>query len=243
MIHKDHLSNIDKQQIKKFDALAHEWRNPDGKFATVMSFNQVRLSYIKSKITAHFGAKKLSILDVGCGAGLLTQPLAELGHQVLGIDASEFNVQVASRHGKHLDNLNYSHALSGSLVEDKRVFDLVLNTEVVEHVPEPQQLLAECGQLVRPGGMVITATLNRNLFSFLIGIVGAEYILKALPKGTHSWRAFVTPAEVKQALGHQEFLFGSTQGMSYNPLSRKWKLTNWDKVNYLLDAYKKEEKL
>ena len=244
MLYKDSLSiarnNLNPQETARFDALAHAWRDPNGAFATVLSFNEIRLTYIKAEMAKHFGCKTISIVDVGCGAGLLTQPLAEMGHQVLGIDASGVNIDVANHHGGAFSNLTYRHTLSEALLKEEQRFDLVLNTEVVEHVPDPAALLKECGELVSPGGMMIVATLNRTWQSYLIGIIAAEYLLRALPKGTHEWRAFVTPDEVKNALLSHEFVFGEAKGMTYNPLTKRWRLTNSDRVNYLLSAIKSE---
>jgi 2-polyprenyl-6-hydroxyphenyl methylase/3-demethylubiquinone-9 3-methyltransferase len=232
------LPNISDDEIAKFDALANEWRDPNGKFANVLAFNRARLSYVKQQISAHFGPKKISILDVGCGAGLLTQPLAEMGHSVVGIDASGVNIEVASRHAKGLENLQYRHVLSQSLLQETQRFDLVLNTEVLEHVPDPTKLLQECSQLVSPHGIMILATLNRTWQSYLIGIIGAEYILRALPKGTHDWRAFVKPKEIEHTLSQKGYTLSQAVGMSFNPLSNSWRLTKSDKVNYLLTAYR-----
>jgi 2-polyprenyl-6-hydroxyphenyl methylase/3-demethylubiquinone-9 3-methyltransferase len=244
MLKKDQISqphnNVDEKEIAKFTALAHDWRDPNGRFASVLAFNEIRLSYITSQLNRYFGGRKLSILDVGCGAGLLTQPLAELGHYVVGIDANATNIEVAKFHSRHLHNLSYRHELSHTLLQESQRFDLVLNTEVIEHVPNPAQLLEECGELVSAEGMMIVATLNRTLLSYLVGIVGAEYILKALPKGTHSWTSFVTPYEVQKALRSKGFTIGNAQGMTYNPLTKKWRLTHSDKVNYILPAFKNE---
>ncbi|WP_028108381.1 bifunctional 2-polyprenyl-6-hydroxyphenol methylase/3-demethylubiquinol 3-O-methyltransferase UbiG [Ferrimonas futtsuensis] len=243
MLSKDKLTgtpdNLSSEEVRRFDALAEEWRKPDGAFHTVLEFNRVRLHHILNEIQRHFGDKPLSILDVGCGAGILTEPLARAGHQVLGIDASAVNIRVARQNGWELSaNLSYRHCLSQTLVEEGAGFDLVLNTEVVEHVPDPARLLKECGELVKPGGMMMVATLNRTWKSYLIGIIGAEYVLRALPKGTHSWRAFVTPDEVTHALSPLGFSCHSPKGMSYNPLSRRWRLCSSDKVNYLMSAIK-----
>lgn len=243
MLSKDKLTgtpdNLSPEEVRRFDALAEEWRKPDGAFHTVLEFNRVRLHHILNEIQRHFGNKPLSILDVGCGAGILTEPLARAGHQVLGIDASAVNVRVARQNGWNLAaNLSYRHCLSQTLVEEGARFDLVLNTEVVEHVPDPARLLQECGELVKPGGMMVVATLNRTWKSYLVGIIGAEYVLRALPKGTHSWQAFVTPDEVTQALSPLGFCCHSPKGMSYNPLTRRWRLSDSDKVNYLMSAIK-----
>jgi 2-polyprenyl-6-hydroxyphenyl methylase/3-demethylubiquinone-9 3-methyltransferase len=231
-------TNINQEEVAKFDALAEEWRNPKGKFSTVIAFNHERLRYVKQTIAERFGDQKITVLDVGCGAGLLTQPLAECGHSVIGIDASEVNIEVANRHGKGLDNLNYRHVLSRTLVQEGQRFDLVLNTEVLEHVPDPTQLLEECAQLVAPGGIMILATLNRTWQSYLVGIIGAEYILRALPKGTHDWHAFVTPQEIENTLTQQGFTMSQPVGMAFNPLTRQWRLCPSDKVNYLVTGYR-----
>ncbi len=235
--------NIDETEVAKFDALAHEWRNPNGKFANVLAFNQVRLRYVLEEIQHHFGDRKIRILDVGCGAGLLTQPLAEAGHHVLGIDASHVNVEVASKHGKALPNLRYRQALVETLIEERQhnvemEYDLVLNTEVVEHVPDPNALLSDCADLVAANGIMVVATLNRTLMSFLVGIIGAEYILRALPIGTHYWPAFVTPEEIKTTLEPKGFCLNQSIGMAFNPFTKNWKFTSSDKVNYLITAHR-----
>ncbi|WP_295893712.1 bifunctional 2-polyprenyl-6-hydroxyphenol methylase/3-demethylubiquinol 3-O-methyltransferase UbiG [uncultured Vibrio sp.] len=234
----DLSTNVDVEEIKKFDALAREWRDPKGKFSSVLEFNRVRLEYITSQITKHFGNRRIRILDVGCGAGLLTQPLAEQGHDVLGIDASETNIRVANEHGKSLENLEYRHVLSTTLIDEPTRFDLVLNTEVLEHVPHPDRLLRECAGLIASDGMMILATINRTILSFVVAIVGAEYVIRALPIGTHKWRAFVTPKEIQDALTPLDLTIGKTQGMKYNPITHQWGFSNSSKVNFLVSVLK-----
>ncbi|MEZ9233080.1 bifunctional 2-polyprenyl-6-hydroxyphenol methylase/3-demethylubiquinol 3-O-methyltransferase UbiG [Vibrio amylolyticus] len=233
-----HSDNLDTDEVKKFDALANEWRNPNGKFSSVLAFNQVRLDYTKRQIEQHFGDRTIRILDVGCGAGLLTQPLAELGHTVLGIDASQTNIRVASQHGQSIENLQYRHVLSGTILNESQTFDLVLNTEVLEHVPDPALLLKECAMLIAPKGMMVLATLNRTFQSYLVGIIGAEYVIRALPVGTHQWRAFVTPKEIQRVLIPLGLEVGKTQGMAFNPLTKHWRFSKSDKVNYLVPVFK-----
>ncbi|SDJ72988.1 3-demethylubiquinone-9 3-methyltransferase [Ferrimonas sediminum] len=254
MLHRDKLSpalgaNLSEQEIRKFDALAEAWWDPDGPFKTVLAFNAVRLQYIENTIDAHFSApigatdavsgQPLTVLDLGCGAGLLAEPLARRGHQVTAIDASAHNIEVARRHAHRSGTrVTYRHCLAGALLQERRQFDVVLNTEVVEHVPDPRALLTECAHLLKPGGLLIVATLNRTIKSYLVGIIGAEYVLRALPRGTHDWNAFVTPTEIIRAIAPLGFEINDLTGMSYNPFSRRWRLSHSADVNYLLSARK-----
>ncbi|USD39501.1 bifunctional 2-polyprenyl-6-hydroxyphenol methylase/3-demethylubiquinol 3-O-methyltransferase UbiG [Ferrimonas sp. SCSIO 43195] len=254
MLHRDKLSpelaaNLSEREIEKFDALAEAWWDPDGPFKTVLAFNAVRLQYITDAIDAHLADaaglgqtsenQPLTVLDVGCGAGLLAEPLARQGHRVTAIDASAHNIEVARRHARlSATQVDYRHCLTTALLQERQQYDVVLNTEVVEHVPDPQALLTECGQLLKPGGLLIVATLNRTIKSFFVAIIGAEYVLRALPRGTHDWRAFVSPTEIIQAIAPQGFEINDLTGMSYNPFSRRWRPSHSADVNYLLSARK-----
>jgi 2-polyprenyl-6-hydroxyphenyl methylase/3-demethylubiquinone-9 3-methyltransferase len=252
MLDKSQLSpqqntTLSAAEIAKFDQMAVEWWDPAGKFKTALAFNEARLSWIIPAIIQHFGSQSsgnntlqgLTVLDVGSGGGLVAEAIARRGAQVTGIDASAVSVEVAKRHtqlsGVHV---YYRHELSAALVERGETFDVVINAEVVEHVPDQQQLIKECCELVKPGGLLLLATLNRTLKSYIIAIVGAEYVMRYLPRGTHDWRYFVKPSELtNMAKAHGCELKDST-GMSFNLLSRQWKCSNDQAVNYI-QAYTK----
>ena len=251
MLMKDRLSpagpraTIDPSEIEKFTALAEEWWNPNGKFHTVHAFNAARRDFLFDRIARHFGrtaaAKDgldgLSILDVGCGAGLLCEPLAARGAEVVGIDATARNIEIARWHaaqGGHA--IHYRHALAEDVVETGERYDVVLNMEVIEHVSDPARLMQDCARLVKPGGMMVVATLNRTLRSFGIAIVGAEYILGWLPKGTHDWRRFLKPAEIEAMLTPSGLAVTELAGASFSPLSKRWRISRDPSVNYLMVA-------
>lgn len=243
----NHSRTVDPKEIERFTALAAEWWNPDGKFRMVHKFNPVRRDYIIAQIARHFGRETaghasfagLRILDVGCGAGLLCEPLAALGATVVGIDATARNIEIARWHAAE-NNLapDYRHCLAGHVLETGARFDVVLNTEVVEHVADPQQLLRECSHLVASGGILIVATLNRTLRAFLLAIVGAEYLLRWLPKGTHDWRRFLKPAEIGAMVRQHGLSLKAVVGVSYSPLEGRWRLSGDASVNYMLLAKK-----
>ena len=254
MLRKDHLDQpwnhartVDPREIERFTALAAEWWKPDGKFRTIHKFNPVRRDYIVAQIARHYGRDMdgempfagLRILDVGCGAGLLCEPLAALGASVVGIDATARNVEIARWHAAENDlALDYRHCLAEHVLEAGEQFDVVLNTEVVEHVADPKQLMRECSHLVASGGIMIVATLNRTLRAFVLAIVGAEYVLRWLPKGTHDWRRFLKPAEIGAMIRQHGLSLKELVGVSYNPLRGKWRLSNDASVNYMLLAKK-----
>ena len=243
----DHARTVDPQEIERFTALAQEWWKPDGKFRAIHKFNPVRREYIVKRIARQFGrdlAKPdpfagLTVLDVGCGAGLLCEPLAELGAEVVGIDATARNVEVARWHAAERNlSIDYRHCLAEHVVAEGERFDVVLNTEVVEHVYDPAQLMRDCSELVRPGGVMIVATLNRTIRSFVLAIVGAEYVLKWLPKGTHDWRRFLRPGEITAMIGRSGLKTVETVGVSFNPIADRWRLSGDTSVNYMLLAEK-----
>ncbi|MXR68872.1 bifunctional 2-polyprenyl-6-hydroxyphenol methylase/3-demethylubiquinol 3-O-methyltransferase UbiG [Shewanella sp. JBTF-M18] len=252
MLDKSRLSRfknpIDPQQeIAKFDALAKEWRDPHGKFKHVLAFNQTRLMAIEEQIARHFDRdltqdvpfEGLSLLDIGCGVGLLCEPLASQGARVTGIDASEHNITLARRHANSWSiPIDYRHSLADDLSRDRSLYDVILNTEVIEHVEDQAALVASCCDLLKPGGLLVMATLNRTLSSYIIGIVGAEYIMRYLPIGTHDWHHFVTPQELDDMLRPQGLSTLTTEGMRFNPLTQNWKITANTSVNYLLYASK-----
>lgn len=240
-------SNVSAEEIERFDSLAESWWDPNGRYKTALIFNQARISYFVPQICKHFGRdskqddclKGLTILDVGSGGGLVCEPLAARGASVVGIDASAMSVQVAKRHALKSDlNIDYRHMLSTELAKQDQKFDVVINAEVVEHVPDQKALIEECGDLTKNNGFVILATLNRTMKSYIIAIFGAEYVMRYLPVGTHSWAKFVTPIELNQMADQAGLTQISESGMAYNPFSKRWRLTQNLSVNYI-QCYKK----
>lgn len=242
--------NISAEEIAKFDKLAENWWNPNGKYKTALIFNKARSEYFIEKIALHFGRnqhaidclKGLSILDVGCGGGLVSEALAKAGAKVTGIDASEMSIQVARRHAlKSKLDIEYRHMLAEHVVQENIQYDAVINAEVVEHVPLPKELVKECSQLTKSGGCLVLATLNRTLMSFLIGIVGAEYIMRYLPIGTHNWHMFIKPIELNSWASINRMQLIDEKGMMYNPLTKQWRLSRSLAVNYI-QVYRKLER-
>ncbi|MEW9798536.1 bifunctional 2-polyprenyl-6-hydroxyphenol methylase/3-demethylubiquinol 3-O-methyltransferase UbiG [Alteromonas sp. CYL-A6] len=239
--------NLSQEEIARFDAMANEWWDPNGRYETALAFNQARIDVMVRQLCDHFMRKPsehclkgLSILDVGSGGGLVSENLALFGAKVTGIDASGVSVEVARRHAASTGvNVTYRHALSGDLAREKRQFDVVINAEVVEHVPDQQLLIKECADMVRPGGMLILATLNRTLRSFVIAIVGAEYVMRYLPVGTHDWAKFVKPSELADWTGPDLELVHET-GMRMNPFNGTWHTCRSTAVNYL-QCYAKDD--
>jgi len=235
--------SIDPGELDKFRAMAAEWWDPDGKFRPLHKFNPVRLAYIRDRACAHFGRDTssltplsgLTVLDVGCGGGLLCEPLARLGATVTGIDAVAQNIEVARLHAEAAGvAVDYRAATVEQLVADKQRFDLVLNMEVVEHVADVGAFLDACGDAVADGGMMVFATLNRTAKAFALAIVGGEYILRWLPRGTHDWRKFVRPSELVRGLAHAGIEVTDLTGVTYSPLSDRWSLDRRDlDVNYM----------
>jgi 2-polyprenyl-6-hydroxyphenyl methylase/3-demethylubiquinone-9 3-methyltransferase len=240
-------SNVSEQEVERFDNLAESWWDPKGKYKTALIFNQARISYFVPQICKHFYRdssvdnclKGLTILDVGSGGGLVCEPLAVRGATVLGIDASAMSIEVAKRHAlKSGLNIDYRHMLSSELAAQSQQFDVVINAEVVEHVPDQSALIKECGDLTKDTGFVILATLNRTIKSYIIAILDAEYVMRYLPAGTHSWTKFIKPKELNQMASLAGLTQLSESGMAYNPLSRQWRLTQNLSVNYI-QCYKK----
>jgi len=238
-------ASIDPQEVAKFSAIAAEWWDPAGKFAPLHKFNPVRLSFIKNEGASHFGRdprilrpfEGLSLLDIGCGGGLLSEPMARLGFAVTGADASEKNIGTARAHAAQSGlQIDYRAASAESLVEEGLAFDVVLNMEVVEHVADVGAYLAACARLVKPGGLTFVATLNKTLKSLALAKIGAEYVLNWLPRGTHDWNRFLPPAELKAALEETGLTIVKMQGVSFDPLGWDWKLSSDVDVNYMLVA-------
>jgi 2-polyprenyl-6-hydroxyphenyl methylase/3-demethylubiquinone-9 3-methyltransferase len=241
-------TTVDPKEIARFNALAEEWWKPKGKFRNVHEFNDERRQFILKQMTTHFGITKndasflkgLNILDVGCGAGLISEPLAAAGAHVVGIDAAAKNIEIAKKHAAQFGHVvDYRHCLSEHVIQTKEKFDVVLNLEVIEHVADPERLMSDCCHLLKPEGIIIIATLNRTIKSFLFAIVGAEYIMRWLPIGTHDWKRFFCPQEIIDMLTPHGLSNCKATGLVYNPLFRRWRLTQNTSVNYLIVAEKK----
>ena len=236
-------NTIDANEIAKFQAMAEEWWDPNGKFKPLHMLNPCRLAYIIDQITAEYGRDRkmrkplqgLRLLDIGCGGGLLSEPMARLGAEVVGADAAERNIPVARVHAEQSGlTIDYRHTSAEALAEKDEKFDIVLNMEVVEHVSDPAAFLAACFRLLKPGGLMICSTLNRNPKSWLMAIVGAERVLRWLPVGTHDWSKFITPDELFALLKTAGFDPVDRKGMVFNPLAWTWSLSERDlSVNYV----------
>ena len=237
-------STVDPAEVERFSRLSDEWWDPTGKFAPLHRLNPVRVGYIRDRAAAHWQRSALggspleglSLLDIGCGGGLLCEPMARLGAQVTGVDASERNIAVAGLHaaGQEL-GIDYRAATAESLVEAGKQFDIVLALEIVEHVADVDLFLRSCGQLVKPDGLLFVSTLNRTLKAWALAVAGAEYVLRWLPRGTHDWRKFLKPSEVVRGLDAGGIAAQEVVGVVYSPLSRDWSLSKGDlDVNYML---------
>lgn len=236
-------SSVDQDEVAKFEAMAAEWWDPNGTFKPLHMLNPCRLEYITNQIAAQFDRdlsapapfEGLRILDIGCGGGLLSEPMARLGARVMGADAAARNIPIARLHAEQSKlEIDYQHTSAEDLVTAGARFDVVLNMEVVEHVHDPQTFLTSCCALLKPGGAMVCSTLNRNPKSFLMAIVGAEHIMRWLPKGTHEWRKFITPDELYALLEGAGLTPVDRKGMVFNPLSWSWALSSRDlSVNYV----------
>jgi len=237
-----HAPSIDPEEIAYFDKLAHRWWDTEGPFWPLHKLNAFRVEYIRERLSQALGTdptaerplQGLRLLDIGCGGGILSESMARLGARVTGIDVTEKNIRVAGLHAEQggLD-LDYRLAAAEDLAASDEQFDAVLNMEVVEHVDHRPGFLSACGKLVRPGGVMVVATINRSLAALVIAIFGAEYVLRWLPKGTHHWRKLVKPAEVMAGLG-DEFELMHRTGVRVNPLDRSFHYTGYLGVNYML---------
>lgn len=239
-------SSIDPAEVAKFQAMAREWWDPNGKFKPLHMLNPTRLDYVTAQIAARFGRdlkqprpfEGLSLLDIGCGGGLMAEPMARLGAKVTGADAAELNISVASLHAAEQGlEIDYRATTAETLLAEGAGYDVVLALEIVEHVAVPAEFIATCQALTRPGGMLIASTLNRTARSFAAAIVGAEWIMRWLPKGTHDWQRFITPAELSQMISATGLKPVDSCGMVFNPLGWSWSLSHRDlSVNYLITA-------
>jgi 2-polyprenyl-6-hydroxyphenyl methylase / 3-demethylubiquinone-9 3-methyltransferase len=239
-------TTINKEEIQKFSKLADEWWDVNGKFKPLHMFNPIRIEYITDKIKQHFkiNEKKinflngLNILDIGCGGGLISEPMARLGGSVTGIDASEKNIKAAKMHSqKNKIKINYLNKSPEQLGHEKK-FDVILNLEIVEHVDNVGLYIKSCHNLLKKNGLMLTATLNRSLMSYLKAIVGAEYILRWLPIGTHDWNKFLKPEELERLLQNEKFSTVEIKGLEFNPISSKWKKSDNLSVNYIICSSK-----
>lgn len=244
---RGHGATVDPAEVARFEALAEEWWDADGKFAPLHRLNPTRLAYVRDTLCRHFGRDRrqprslagLRVLDIGCGGGLMSEPLARLGAAVTGIDPAVETIAAARRHAEAQDlAIDYRAVRVEDIAAAGETFDAVLALEVVEHVPDVPSFLSMCADTIRPGGVLILATLNRTLKSFALAIVGAEYLLRWLPIGTHRWERFVTPEELRRALKQAGLRPGDVTGVVYSPLLDEWRLASDTDVNYIATAVK-----
>lgn len=241
-------SSIDASEVAKFEAMAAEWWDPGGKFKPLHMLNPCRLDYITAQIAAQFDRtlgtarpfEGLRLLDIGCGGGLLSEPMARLGATVVGADAAAGNIPVAQIHAQQMGlDIDYRHTTAETIAESGERFDIVLNMEVVEHVAQPQDFLNTCATLLTPGGLHICSTINRNPKSYAVAIFGAEVVMRWLPRGTHEWNKFITPDELKTMLAASTLTPVDATGFVFNPITWDWSLSARDlSVNYVTASVK-----
>jgi 2-polyprenyl-6-hydroxyphenyl methylase/3-demethylubiquinone-9 3-methyltransferase len=239
------MNSINKKEIEKFSKIAKEWWNPNGKFKPLHNFNPIRIKYIKDNIAKDFNMKSsdkplknIKILDIGCGGGLLSEPMCRLGASVVGIDASKKNIEVAKFHAKKGKlKINYKVA-SPEMLKTKVKFDVILNMEIVEHVEDINFFIKESSKLLKKNGLMFVATLNKTLKSYAFAIIGAEYILKWLPIGTHDWEKFVKPNDLINISKKNNLTFKKLNGMKFNMLDNSWKISSDTSVNYIVKFIK-----
>lgn len=240
------VSSSAPDEVARFTAIAADWWNPEGKFQPLHRFNPFRLDWMRRQLAAHFGRdanaerpfEGLTLLDVGCGGGLLSEPLARMGFAVTGIDAGDRNIGVAKAHLQE-SGLTIDYRLAGPEDMPPESFDVVLCMEVVEHVPDPAEFLALTARALRPGGMFVGATLNRTLKAYALAVIGAEYVLRWLPRGTHDWKKFMKPSEFAACLRAAGVSVGTMVGLEYMPWQETWRETRSLEVNYLLSGVKR----
>ena len=233
-------STINKKEIDKFSKIAEEWWNPAGKFKPLHKFNPIRISYIRDNIINTFNLKnqkksleKIKILDIGCGGGLLSEPMARLGAQVTGIDASKKNIEIAKLHAKK-SKLNIKYfCTSPENFKNNIKFDVILNMEIVEHVEDINLFLKSCSKLLKKNGLMFVATINKTLKSYVFAIVGAEYILRWLPIGTHEWEKFVRPEDLTSILKKHELKLDALNGIKFDLIKDEWSLSSDNSINYI----------
>lgn len=240
--------SIDPGEVAKFTAMAAEWWDPKGKFKPLHKFNPIRLRFIRDTVEEHFELatgsrqpfKGLRVLDIGCGGGLVSEPMRRLGADVTAVDASEANIKTAMTHAQQSGlDIDFRAGTIEELIETGEApFDVVLNLEVVEHVADPSQFLKDCASLVKPGGLMLVATLNRTAKAFALAIFGAEYVLGWLPRGTHEFEKFLRPDEIERPLSEAGLTVDAAQGVSFNPLTDQWRLSGDTKVNYMMVSHR-----
>ena len=234
------MNTINKKEIEKFSNIASEWWNPNGKFKPLHKFNPVRNKYIKENIIKHFRLshidrplKKINILDIGCGGGLLAEPMTRLGANVVGIDASSQNIDIANFHAKK-NKLKIKYiCASPETLKIKKKFDVILNMEIIEHVDDVNFFIKKSSNLLKKNGLMFIATINKTFKSYLFAIIGAEYVLKWLPIGTHDWQKFLTPADLIRVCKKNNLLIEKLDGMNFNLLTNKWNITSDTSINYI----------
>ena len=240
------MTTVNKEEIQKFSAIAEEWWNVNGKFKPLHMFNPIRIEYILETTRDHFNIKdnsneplkNLRVLDIGCGGGLMSEPITRLGGKVTGIDASEKNIKVAQLHAeKNNLKINYLNKSPENL-DDNEKYDVILNLEIVEHVEDVNLYIKSCHGLLKNNGLMFTATLNRSFISYIKAIIGAEYILRWLPIGTHDWNKFIKPEELEKILANEKFSTIDIKGLEFNPLTSKWKKSDNLSVNYIICSTK-----
>ena len=234
------MSTVNKKEIEKFSKMAAEWWDPKGKFKPLHKFNPIRIKYIRDNIVSNFELngtskplKKIDILDIGCGGGLLSEPMNRLGANVTGIDASTNNIKIAKLHAKKNKlNINYI-CTSPEKLKIKKKFDVILNMEIVEHVEDIDFFLASCSKLLKKNGLMFVATINKTLKSYIFAIVGAEYVLRWLPIGTHEWEKFVKPEELQEIQKKNKLVLNKLDGMQFNMIKDEWRISKDTSVNYI----------
>ena len=244
-------TTVDPSEIAKFEAMAAEWWDENGKFKPLHMLNPCRLDYITAQIAGEFDRdltkpapfKGLRLLDIGCGGGLLSEPMARLGAEVIGADAAERNIPVARIHAEQSGlTIDYRHTTAEALADAGEQFDVVLNMEVVEHVASPIDYLIACQKLLKPGGLHICSTLNRNPKSYMMAIIGAEHVMRWLPKGTHDWSKFITPDELYELMRDAGLDPVDRKGFVFNPVTWSWRLSDRDlSVNYVTASIKPKD--
>ena len=233
-------STINKEEIEKFSKMASQWWDPNGKFKPLHKFNPIRIGYIKNSIIKHFKLKdstnplkKINILDIGCGGGLLSEPMYKLGANVVGIDASKKNIEIAKFHAKK-NNLKINYICSSpEVLKTKKKFDVILNMEIVEHVDDINFFMKKSSELLKKNGLMFVATLNKTLKSYALAIIGAEYILRWLPIGTHNWEKFVKPEDLIKISEKNNLKIKNLDGLKYDIFKDKWELSSDNSVNYI----------
>lgn len=238
------VTTVDSTEIAKFSAMADAWWDPLGDFKPLHQLNPTRIAFIRDVSVRHFGCEPgdaplegLTLCEIGCGGGLLTEPMRRLGAEVTGVDPSARNIGIARAHAEKSElKVTYLQCAAEDMVDRGERFDIVLAMEVIEHVANVDAFIANCTQLVKPGGLIFFATLNRTAKAFALAIVGAEYVMRWLPRGTHDWRKFVKPSELARPLRHAGFAIAEMTGVAYNPLADRWSLTRDLDVNYMLAA-------